>query len=234
MKAPNNKSKKSMPTTTRLRQQAKRKSTPCLQMQTKPKPEGVTGGVAVSNDEMADRTRKSNVSTAAHHTRGKKNPALHSATVAEIAVATVILPKYVCRKENLVTHQYTTYRKIALATRETRYRLSNYTPPKPSQPYTTTNREHMYAPRHFVRMQIKGGKSTEFQIDTGATCNVLRKSELKGTKYERRIRRSPHLLKMYINSTLGKCKIQVRDPTTTKKFKVLLQSSRITMSKVTF
>ena len=80
-----------------------------------------------------------------------------------------------------------------------------------------------HAPRLFVRMQIKGGKSTKFQIDTGATCNVLRKSELKGTKYERRIRPSPHVLKMYNNSTLtplGKCKIQVRDPTTTKKFKV--------------
>ena len=51
--------KKSMSTTTR--QQAKRKSTPCLQMQTKPKPEGVTGGVAVSNDETADGTRESNV-----------------------------------------------------------------------------------------------------------------------------------------------------------------------------
>ena len=80
-----------------------------------------------------------------------------------------------------------------------------------------------HAPRLFVRMQIKGGKSTEFQINTGVTCNVLRKSELKGTKYEQRIRRSPHVLKMYNNSTLiplGKCKIQVRDPTTTKKFKV--------------
>ena len=69
---------------------SERKSTPCLQMQTRPKPEGVTGGVAVSNDETADGTRKSNVSIAGHHTRRKRNPVLHSAAAAEIAVAIIM------------------------------------------------------------------------------------------------------------------------------------------------
>ena len=69
-------------------------------MQTKPRRDG-GGGVAVSNDATADGTRKSNVSIAGHHTRRKRNPVLHSAAVAEIAVAIIILPKYVCRKENV-------------------------------------------------------------------------------------------------------------------------------------
>ena len=42
--------------------------------------------------------------------------------------------------------------------------------------------------RLFATMKIKGGKDTKFQIDTGATCNVLKKSELNGTKYERKIK----------------------------------------------
>ena len=31
-------------------------------------------------------------------------------------------------------------------------------------------------------MSIKGGRNTSFQIDTGATCNVIRSKELLGTK----------------------------------------------------
>ena len=159
---------------------------------------------------------------AGHHTKRKRNPVLHSVAVGEIAVAIIILPKYVCRKENLVTHQYTAYRKIALATPGDSISTVELHPAETISAVHEHEPE-THAPRLFVRMQIKGGKSTEFQIDTGATCNVLRKRELKGTKYERRIRCSPHVLKMYNNSTLiplGKCKIQVRDPTTTKKFKV--------------
>ena len=45
-----------------------------------------------------------------------------------------------------------------------------------------------YQPRLFTRMKIKGRKTSKFQIDTGATCNVIRKKELKGTKYEKRIK----------------------------------------------
>ncbi len=72
-------------------------------------------------------------------------------------------------------------------------------------------------------MKIKGGKDTTFQIDTGATCNVLKKSELTGTKYERRIKPTAQVLRMYNNSAInpmGKCKIQLQDPTTKKKYKV--------------
>jgi hypothetical protein len=63
--------------------------------------------------------------------------------------------------------------------------------------------------RLFATMKIKGGKDTKFQIDTGATCNVLKKSELNGTKYERKIKPIAQVLKMYNNSAinpLGKCK----------------------------
>ena len=41
-----------------------------------------------------------------------------------------------------------------------------------------------YQPRLFTTMKIKGGETSKFQIDTGATCNVIRKKELKDTKYE--------------------------------------------------
>ena len=160
---------------------------------------------------------KSSVSTAGHCIRRKRNPVLHLAAIAEIAVVIIILPKYVCRKENHVTHPYMAYWKVALATQETQSRLSNCTPPKPSQPYTNT--KHMH---HGFLSQCKL-KAVSRLISRSITCNVIRKSELKGTEYERRIKPSPHVLKMYNNSTLtpfGKCKIQVRDPTTTKKFKV--------------
>ena len=40
-----------------------------------------------------------------------------------------------------------------------------------------------YQSRLFTTMDIKGGNTIKFQIDTGATCNVLKESELKGTKY---------------------------------------------------
>ena len=48
-------------------------------------------------------------------------------------------------------------------------------------------------------MDIKGGNTTKLQIDTGATCNVLKESELKGTKYQRRIKPTMQVLKMYNN-----------------------------------
>lgn len=35
----------------------------------------------------------------------------------------------------------------------------------------------------YAGMQIKGGKITRFQVDTGATCNVIRLGELQDTKY---------------------------------------------------
>jgi hypothetical protein len=37
----------------------------------------------------------------------------------------------------------------------------------------------------FATMKIKGGKETKSQIDTGATCNILKKSKLNSTKYKR-------------------------------------------------
>ena len=36
-------------------------------------------------------------------------------------------------------------------------------------------------------MKLKGGPKINFQIDTGATCDVLKLSSIKGTKYANRI-----------------------------------------------
>ena len=41
-------------------------------------------------------------------------------------------------------------------------------------------------PKIHATMTIKGGRNTSFQIDTGATCNVIRATELRGTKYEKK------------------------------------------------
>ena len=95
----------------------------------------------------------------------------------------------------------------------------------PSKNHTimTVQDPDSYQPRLFTTMKIKGGETSKFQIDTGATCNVIRKKELKGTKYEKRIKPAAHVLKMYNKSSLspvGKCKIQVQDVTTKKKFEV--------------
>ena len=57
----------------------------------------------------------------------------------------------------------------------------------------------------------------------GATCNVLKESELKGTKYQWHIKPTVQVLKMYNNSSLtplGECKIELKDPQTKKKLKV--------------
>ena len=35
-----------------------------------------------------------------------------------------------------------------------------------------------------MTVKIKGGHEAIFQVDTGATCNVIRAGELRGTKYE--------------------------------------------------
>ena len=39
----------------------------------------------------------------------------------------------------------------------------------------------------YATMKIKGGYQTIFQKDTGATCNVIRSGELRGTKYEKSV-----------------------------------------------
>ena len=77
--------------------------------------------------------------------------------------------------------------------------------------------------RLFATMKIKSTKDTTVQIDTGATYNVLKKSELTGTKYEQKINQTAQVLRMYNNSAInpvGKCKIQLQNPATRKKYKV--------------
>ena len=72
-------------------------------------------------------------------------------------------------------------------------------------------------------MKIKGGPEVDFQVDTGATCDVLNLSTIKGTKYVNRIMPTNQVLKMYNASTLrplGKCKVQLTNPVDRRKFKV--------------
>ncbi|CAB3981086.1 Hypothetical predicted protein [Paramuricea clavata] len=72
-------------------------------------------------------------------------------------------------------------------------------------------------------MNIKGGKETSFQVDTGATCNVIKRKELSGTKYMNKMKKTKQVLKMYNSSTLkpvGQCMVQLQNPETCKKYKV--------------
>ena len=72
-------------------------------------------------------------------------------------------------------------------------------------------------------MKLKGGPEINFQIDTGTTCDVLKLSSIKGTKYVNKIMPTNHVLKMYNASTLrplGKCKVQLMNSRDKKKYKV--------------
>ena len=65
-----------------------------------------------------------------------------------------------------------------------------------------------------MTMKIKGGHETIFQLDTGATCNVIRAGEVSGTKSESKVTHTSQVLKMY------KCRIQLTNPRNGKKYKV--------------
>ena len=72
-------------------------------------------------------------------------------------------------------------------------------------------------------MTIKGRRNTSFQIDTGATCNVIRATELRGTNYEKKVFATDQVLRMYNSSTLvptGIRYVQLTNPTSDKKYNV--------------
>lgn len=63
----------------------------------------------------------------------------------------------------------------------------------------------------------------KFQVDTGATCNVIRSKELIGTKYEKNIAKTNQILRMYNSSPLiptGICFVQLTNPTNDEKYNV--------------
>ena len=63
-------------------------------------------------------------------------------------------------------------------------------------------------------MKIKGSHEAIFQVDTGATCNVIRAGKVTCTN---------QVLKMYNSSPLrpvGKCRVQLTNPRNGKKYKV--------------
>ena len=71
--------------------------------------------------------------------------------------------------------------------------------------------------------QIKGVKVIVFQIHTGATCNVIKASEIIGTKYQKQVAQTTQLLTMFNSTTLnsaGKCMIQVANPRIKQKHKI--------------
>ena len=74
-----------------------------------------------------------------------------------------------------------------------------------------------------MTMMIKGGHEAIFQVDTVATCNVIRAGELHGTKYESKVTHTNQALKMYNSSplrTVRKCQVQLTNPQNGKKYKV--------------
>ena len=56
---------------------------------------------------------------------------------------------------------------------------------KPPEDIRSVQNTPTHQSQIFATMKIKGGKETKSQIDTGATCNILKKSKLNGTKYKR-------------------------------------------------
>lgn len=74
-----------------------------------------------------------------------------------------------------------------------------------------------------MTMKIKGGHQVIFQVDTGASCNVIRAGELRGTKYDPKVAVTNQVLKMYNSSPLrpvGKCRIQLTNLRNGKKYKL--------------
>ncbi|PFX14763.1 Uncharacterized protein K02A2.6 [Stylophora pistillata] len=69
-------------------------------------------------------------------------------------------------------------------------------------------------------MRIKGGAEADFQVDTGATCDVLKLSAIKGTKYEghHANQSSPQDVQCLYLRPLGKCKVQLTNPVDKRKF----------------
>ena len=84
-------------------------------------------------------------------------------------------------------------------------------------------------------MKVKAGPETNFQIDTGATCDVLKLSSIKGTKYANKITPTNQVLKMYNPSMLrplSKCKVQLmnsRDKKSTKLTLPLLRMNTVSI-----
>ena len=94
--------------------------------------------------------------------------------------------------------------------------------PEPAEEVLVVQSKQLKSKIH-ATMKIKGGSETIFQVDTGATCNVIRSGELRGTKYENNVTATNQVLKMYNSSPLkpaGKCRVQLTNPRNSQKYKV--------------
>ena len=94
--------------------------------------------------------------------------------------------------------------------------------PEPAEEVLAVQSRQLKSKIH-AAMKIKGGSETMFQVDTGATCNVIRSGELRGTKYENNVTATNQVLKMYNSSPLkpaGKCRVQLTNPQNSQKYKV--------------
>lgn len=93
--------------------------------------------------------------------------------------------------------------------------------PQPEEILIVKGRE--FKSKIHMTMKIKGVYEAIFQVDTGATCNIIRAGELRGTKYENKVTHTNQVLKMYNSSPLrpvGKCRVQLTNPRNSKKYKV--------------
>ena len=94
--------------------------------------------------------------------------------------------------------------------------------PEPAEEVLVVQSKQLKSKIH-ATMKIKGSSETIFQVDTGATCNVIRSGELRGTKYENNVTATNQVLKMYNSSPLkpaGKCRVQLTNPQNSQKYKV--------------
>ena len=94
--------------------------------------------------------------------------------------------------------------------------------PEPAEEVLAVQSKQLKSKIH-ATMKIKGGSETTFQVDTGATCNVIRSGELRGTKYENNVTATNQVLKMYNSSPLkpvGQCCVQLTNPQNSQKYKV--------------
>ena len=94
--------------------------------------------------------------------------------------------------------------------------------PEPAEEVLVVQNKQLKSKIH-ATMKIKDGSKTIFEVDTGATCNVIRSGELRGTKYENNVTATNQVLKMYNSSPLkpaGKCRVQLTNPQNSQKYKV--------------
>ena len=82
---------------------------------------------------------------------------------------------------------------------------------------TVNSLSNQHPNRIYATMEVDG-RRTKFQLDTGATCNVLRKLDLKTAA---NLKEANQILSLYDGANikpLGKCQMTVRNPKNGKRY----------------